>query len=255
MKSDLVRTSSVYVRGHRDDSIRILIPLDTAIELLAGAFYHRSHIGETPFWPGTFHAGIVDRHRNPYKETARRLLQLPWRYESSAHAQYHYNLMEHWPRNTHDENYPWLSTWSHRTLLELFDHGPLGTRNARPCLSAGDRQVQQLSFVLDCVRACDFESRDLTVPASFSAEARPSSLSSTSSLWPILEADADPDSEIGPLRELVDDNMETIMREIRDGSHFKKTDTPSVWHPVYDTRKWAIPGASSHTRNVRRRRA
>ena len=95
--------------------------------------------------------------------------------------------------------------------------------------------MQQLSFVLDCVRACDFESRDLTVPASFSAEARPASFCSTSSLWPILEADADPDSEIGPLRELVDDTMETIMREIRDGSHFKKTDTPSVWHPVHDT--------------------
>ena len=180
---------------------------------------------------------------------------MPWRYESSAHAQQHYNLIKHWPWNTHDEKYPWLSTWSHRTLLELFDYGPLGTRNARPVLSAGDRQVQQLSFVLDCVRACDFESHGLTVPASFSAECRPSSLNTTSAIWPILEADADPESEIGPLRELVDAAMETVMTEIRDGSHFMKTDTPSVWHPAHDTRNWATPGAYSQTRHVRRRRA
>ena len=163
--------------------------------------------------------------------------------------------MGDWPWDTRDERHPWLSTWSHRTLLELFEHGPLGTRSARPVLSAGDRQVQQLSFVLDCVRACDFEHQGLPVQESFSTERRPSSLNTTSAICSVLESDSDPEGEIGPLREFVDATLDTVMGEIQEGSWFLKTDTVAVWHPEFDTQQWATPGTCTQTRHVRRRRA
>ena len=180
---------------------------------------------------------------------------MPWRYDSNIHAYQHYHLMGNWPWYTNDERYPWLSAWSHRTLLELLQHGPLGTQSARPVLAAGDRQVQQLSSVLDCVRACDFESHDIPVPENCVAECRPPSLKATSDIWPVLESDSEAEGTISQLRASVDETLAAVMDSIQDGSWLLKTDTVAVWHQEHDTREWATPGTYSQGRHVRRRRA